>query len=96
MKRELLRRGIPFERHYASKLTKEEVEEVDYIFYMDDSNRYIIYSNYPEHLDKFHPINECSDDIYYIEDPWYTNRFSLVVTQIEKCLKDLLKIFFEK
>ena len=38
MKRALDRAGIPYERHFAQRITAEEYAEADYIFYMDRSN----------------------------------------------------------
>ena len=40
MKRVLLSKGISFDRHYASRITKEEFDAADYIFYMDRNNLY--------------------------------------------------------
>ncbi len=50
MKRALDRAGIPYERHFAQRITAEEYAEADYIFYMDRS---YLYANL-----QIHPI--CS------------------------------------
>lgn len=90
MKRELNRRGIPFTRHYASYLTKQEFDECDYIFYMDSSNHYLLTIRFGE-SDKILPIFHFSEGIYEIEDPWYTDNYEKVVNQITTCIKDIIK-----
>ena len=91
MKRELKRRNIPFERHYANIITEEDYDLADYIFYMDDSNRYIIERMFNDSRHIIHPIYMFTPDIKYIEDPWYTDRFEHVVNLIDKCVQDILK-----
>ena len=89
MKRELTSKGIPFERHYATRITQKDYDEADYVFYMDESNlrylEYLLKSPY----NKLFPINFYTKKIPYIEDPWYTDRYSLVVEEISKCLVDI-------
>ena len=41
--------------------------------------------------DKILPIYKYTKDIYEIEDPWYTDRFDVVVKQITRCVEDILK-----
>ena len=40
MKRELIKNGIPFARHYAKRIDYKDYEWADYIFHMDEENRY--------------------------------------------------------
>ena len=91
MKEELRKNHIPFDLHYAKRLTEKECEEADVIYYMDDSNQRMINYYYPEYLDKFMPIYLFEDSVTQIEDPWYTKRFNLVFNQIEKCLKKIFE-----
>lgn len=91
MKRELYKRNIPFEPHSARKITEEDYESADYIFYMDELNRrYLIrlFSDYKKIID---PISLYTKRVLEIEDPWYTNNYSLVVDQIEQCINDIFK-----
>ena len=89
MKRVLLSKGISFDRHYSSRITKEEFDTADYIFYMDRNNLY-----YLERLfgpsKKYHLISEYSDN-KEVEDPWYTDRFEYVYSLIEKYVQEIYK-----
>lgn len=89
MKRELTRRGIPFTRHYAAYLTERDFLEADYIFYMDSSNRYLLTSRFGE-SSKILPIFNFTSGIDEIEDPWYTDNYEKVVTQVTTCVKDII------
>ena len=91
MKRELYSKGIPFESRQAWRITQKDYDESDYIFYMDESNlRYLERLLTPPY-DKLIPINKYTKKIPYIEDPWYTDRYSLVVSQISECIKDIFQ-----
>lgn len=81
---------IPYDRHYAKRISKEEYDQADYIFYMDDSNKRIINYMFDDVKVIIHPIYMFTDEIKYIEDPWYTDRFNLVFHQIYKCVIDIL------
>ena len=89
MKRVLFSHGVKFSRHYATKISREEFESADYIFYMDSSNLY-----YLERLfgpsNKYHLISEY-DDQKEVEDPWYTDRFEYVYQLIDKYVKTIYK-----
>ena len=89
MKRELLKNNISFDRHYATRIDYKDYESSDYIFYMDDENRYMLERMFPN-SNKIYPIYKYSKNIFEIEDPWYTGRFDLVVSQIKQCVKDIL------
>lgn len=89
MKRELLKNNIHFGRHYATRIDYKDYESSDYIFYMDDENRYMLERMFPN-SNKIYPIYKYSKNIFEIEDPWYTGRFDLVVSQIKECIKDIL------
>ncbi len=89
MKRELLRRNIPLDRHHATQITQRDYDSSDMVFYMDDEN--IRYLNYMlnDHKLILKPIFYLSPSIDEIEDPWYTGRFDKVVTEITACLNDI-------
>ena len=90
MKDELRRQGIPFSRRGAKRLTQDDYEQADLIFYMDSSNKRLLDFHINDHKHIIHSITEFSNDIPYVEDPWYTDRYELVVNQINKCVNDIL------
>ena len=89
MKRELLVNNIPFERHYSQRINYNDYQEADYIFYMDDENYAFLYRMFGGD-DKIKPVYEWTPSIKEIEDPWYTGRFNVVVSQLKQCIKDIL------
>ena len=89
MKRELLNNNVPLERHYAQRIDYNDYQEADYIFYMDDENASFLYRMFGSD-DKIKPIYEWTPSIREIEDPWYTGRFNVVVSQITQCIQDIL------
>ena len=89
MKEVLRTRQIPFKRHYATRLTKEEIDKAKYIFYMDDNNlRNLIRQYGPS--DKYVLISKYYDN-EQIEDPWYTDRFEYVYQKIFKSVEEIVK-----
>lgn len=91
MRRELVSRGIKLTTHRARQITQKDYDEADYIFYMDDSNkRYLSYMINDSH-NKIKPVYYYSTGIYSIEDPWYSDRYSLVVDQLTQCIEDIFK-----
>ena len=90
MKRALSSAGIPYQRHHATFLSKEDIERADAIYYMDESNRRLLNWHYPEYANKFHPVFAFTSGISEIEDPWYTGRYDLVVGQLLRCIRDIL------
>ena len=89
MKRELHAKGIPFESRRAFRIAQKDYDESDYVFYMDESNlRYLERLLNPPYK-KLYPINLYTKKIPYIEDPWYTDGYSLVVEEISECLVDI-------
>ena len=89
MKRVLSNHGYIDEHHYAQRISKQEFESADYIYYMDKNNLY-----YLERLfgpsDKFHLITEFLDNVE-IEDPWYTDRFEFVYQRIKKAVEAIFQ-----
>lgn len=89
MKRVLLSHGVSFSRHYATRISKDEFESADYIFYMDLNNLYYLERLFGK-SNKYHLISEYLDNME-IEDPWYTDRFEYVYNRIEKCVESIYK-----
>ena len=91
MKRALYNKEIPFYEHHAKRITKEELDKADYVFYMDELNkRYMerLFGNLPE---KCHIITKFSENYAFIDDPWYTGQFDEVVEQITECCENIIK-----
>lgn len=85
-KRCLDKHSIPYQRHYARKISQKDYDEFDDIFIMDSSNEYLInrvVNNYDQKIKKL-----CA---YDIEDPWYTGNFEEVYKQINEGIDNYLK-----
>ena len=89
MKRVLNSHGDKYERHYATRITQQEFNNADYIFYMDNNNLYYLIRMFG-HSPKFHLISEYDDETE-IEDPWYTDRFEYVYQRIKKSVEAIYK-----
>ena len=75
--------------YYEGTGVKKDYDEADYVFYMDDSNLRYLKSMLNPPYNKLFPINVYSKNIPYIEDPWYSDRYALVVDEITECIKDI-------
>ena len=89
MKRVLNSHGDKYERHYATRITQQEFNNADYIFYMDNNNLYYLIRMFG-HNPKFHLISEYEDGTE-IEYPWYTDRFEYVYQRIKKSVEAIYK-----
>lgn len=89
MKHVLYAHGDKFNRHYAARITKEEFDSADLIFYMDRNNLYYLERMFGP-SSKFHLISEY-DDGKEVEDPWYTERFEYVYQLIKKYVYTIYK-----
>ena len=90
MKSVLREMGIPFGRHEATRITREEYEKADFIFCMDSNNlrnlERIVGPLKPKvRLMSFYLPKEGE-----IEDPWYTGRFAFVAGQLLRCIDAFL------
>lgn len=91
MKRALIQHGVPLKSHKAAQITKQDYEEADYIFYMDSNN--LNYLNYllNDTKKKFHLISEFTPHIHYIDDPWYSGEYEIVINELWHCIEDIIK-----
>lgn len=83
---------IPYTRHFATRITKEEYSEYDYIIVMDDNNLYNL-KRIVGHIDvnKVFKLNYFNGNLNDVEDPWYTRNFEKCYSEIKNgCIK-LLK-----
>lgn len=73
---------IPFNKHFAKKITQEEYNNADYIIVMESYQIDYLYDNYGKKDNIFTLLPKD------IEDPWYTGNFNKVYNEIyEGCLK---------
>ena len=95
MRRELESRGIKIHPHRAREIAQSDFRDFDYILYMDHSNeRYLRYYSFFDA--KVLPITEFASSLSEIEDPWYTGRYGLVVSQISACLNGFYRFLLDK
>ena len=69
-RRELNKHGIRCNGHQARQITARDLEEYDYIYYMDRNNRSRLGRMLP-HFDGFLPFLDRD-----VADPWYTGDFT--------------------
>lgn len=91
--KEILRRhSIPFTRHYASQITREDYDEYDYIIVMENYNiprlMRIIGEDDKHKVSRLLDFTNTPKDI---EDPWYSGNFEKVYAEIDKGCRALLK-----
>lgn len=87
MKEVLRRNNIDFKRHSATRITREEYENADYIYYMDENNLYYLERLFG-HSEKYHLLREYLDK-EDIEDPWYTDRYQYVFNLIKESVESI-------
>ena len=81
-KEKLREKNIPFDRHYARKITREDYDNYDLIICFDEYNYRALVRMFKE--DK-KIIKILDKDV---EDPWYTRNFEKVYNEIyEGCMK---------
>ena len=84
-KRCLDRHNIKYSRHYARRVVEEDYDKFDEIYVMDSYNMSNILRILSDPQNKIKKL--CS---YDIEDPWYTDNFELVYSQINEGIDKLL------
>ena len=81
-KEQLRIHNIPFDRHYAKQITKEDFEKFDIIVGFDDANIRNLNRMFGE-SSKIRKLNNKD-----VDDPWYTRNFDKCYNEIyEGCLK---------
>ena len=70
-RRELQKHGIACDGHAAHQITRRELEEYDYLYYMDASNGRYLRRLFGDDAAKCQPL--LSHDV---ADPWYTGDFT--------------------
>ena len=90
-KRVLSKNNIPFARHYAKQITKEEYNTADYIFAMEEYNIYNL-NRLIGSVDRNKVMLLGKDS--EISDPWYDGRFDEVYEEILNGSLEILKKYF--
>lgn len=91
MKRALRNHNIPFGEHRATQISRSDYEKADVIFYMDGNN--LRYLNYllDDYDKKFEIISKYTQNLHYIDDPWYSGEYEIVINEIWQCCEDIIK-----
>lgn len=80
---------IPYTRHYATRLLKSDYNKFDYFIGMDDYNVLSMKRLFGKN-DKIYKLLDFTKKTKEIDDPWYTNNFSVTYNEIDKGCKALL------
>ncbi|MBR6766255.1 MAG: low molecular weight phosphotyrosine protein phosphatase [Clostridia bacterium] len=90
--RMLRQKGIPFDDHRASRITKQDYGKFDYIIVMEEYNiprlMNIIGS---DPCNKVYRLLDFTSQSGDIEDPWFTGNYEKVFEQIKEGCNGLLK-----
>ena len=87
---------IPYNKHKAKKLLKEDYQKYDYIIGMDNSNiENIMYIVKEDPNNKVYKLLDFTDEKGEVADPWYTGNFTKAYNDIERGCKELLKSIIE-
>ena len=81
--------NIPYNRHYSTQLEKEDYEKFDYFIGMDNYNVLSMKKLFKTNK-KIYKLLDFTKEANEIDDPWYTNNFSLTYDEISKGCKGLL------
>ena len=84
-RRELASHGIRCDGHRARQITRKDLEEYDYIYYMDSNNRRNLNRMFPDFQD-FRPF--LSRDV---ADPWYSGDFTQTWLDVQEGCKRILE-----
>jgi protein-tyrosine phosphatase len=91
-KRKLTGKGVPFTRHAARQITREDYQCFDYIICMDHSNlRLLRYLIGEDTLGKVSLLLEWADVSRDVADPWYTGDFEAAYQDILQGCQAFLK-----
>ena len=84
-RRELAKHGIRCDGHAAHQITRAELENYDYIYYMDASNARYLRRLFGADADKCQPLLDRD-----VADPWYSGDFTQTFTDVvEGCTRIL-------
>ena len=84
-RRELARHGIACDGKTARQITEADLEEFDYIYYMDSNNRRRLGQMFPKY-DRFLPFLHRD-----VADPWYSGDFTQTWMDVEEGCRRILE-----
>ena len=84
-RRELARHGIACDGKTARQITEADLEEFDYIYYMDSNNRRRLGQMFPKY-DRFLPFLPRD-----VADPWYSGDFTQTWMDVEEGCRRILE-----
>lgn len=97
VQRILKENSIPFTKHYATRVEKEDYAFYDYIIVMDSKNMHNIKKIIGEDNDnKVFKLLEFVGESKDISDPWYTGEFDRCFNEIYRGCVGLLKYILNK
>ena len=79
--------NIPFDEHYATKMTSKDLEEFDYILCMDDLNMRIIKTM--GNSNNVYKLLDFTKKPHNVADPWYSGDFDMAFDDIMQGCKAL-------
>ena len=85
-RRELQKHGIRCDGHAAHQITRAELDDYDYIYYMDASNARWLRRLFGAEADKCRPLLDRD-----VADPWYTGDFTQTYDDIVEGCHDILE-----
>jgi len=92
----LSEKGIKFNDHRASRITKQDYEDFDYIIVMEQYNLPRLYNIIgSDYKNKVYRLLDFTKQTGDIEDPWYSGNFEKVFNQIKDGCNGLLKHLIE-
>ena len=87
----LIKNNIPFTKHIAKQMVKDDYDKYDYIIGMDDSNIRSIIRIIGDDIDsKVYKLLDFTDEDNDILDPWYYGNFDKTYNDIKKGCKAFL------
>ena len=92
----LREKGIAFCDHRASRITKQDYEDFDYIIVMEQYNLPRLYNIIgSDYKNKVYRLLDFTSQTGDIEDPWYSDNFEKVFNQIFDGCTGLLEHLIE-
>ena len=89
-KEKLLEHNIPFQKHRAKQLKKEDYDKYDYIIGMENSNIVRIKAIVgKDTANKVYKLLDFTNEKKDIADPWYTGNFTKTYEEVLKQVNDI-------
>ena len=91
-RRKLDKENIPYTRHHARQVTRQDYDEYDLLVCMEQYNIRNLKRIIPDDPDnKIHLLLEYSDNTRDISDPWYTGDFDRAYDDITEGCEGLIE-----